>query len=112
MNNRRKHERKNGDDIKVKIRRTFGDFDDRFYGIKNISLGGMLSSYTAEMNINEYVMLTINAYPQGLRQLIKCVALVKRVEAVDENYNIAFQYIKIDSGDVYNLQEALSKIQK
>jgi hypothetical protein len=101
---RRKYIRLNGEKIRVKIRKFRGERDGGCCNAVNFSYGGILLSCQDKLEQDDYVILVIDAFKRGLDRNIKCVSQVRRVEKVDNMYDIAFEFVKITQEEINYLK--------
>ncbi|MFC1670431.1 PilZ domain-containing protein [Spirochaetota bacterium] len=99
-NEKRSFFRVSSDDINVKLKAYKGSTDFDSGDVKNISAGGLLLYTKNELHSGEHYLLVIEFIEKGLKQSLKCMSKVSRVERNNGGYDVAYEFKWISKDDV------------
>lgn len=106
MKERRKHERIDNIRVRAKFQVKPSDTDDSSYPIINISLGGILVEYPAELKANQLVTISFDPADTALNLSSRIKAIVVRCENGPEHYHIALMFVnpsRIEEGEIRDI---------
>ena len=105
---KRKYVRILSDDIIVYFKAYMGDTDFDTGELQNISAGGLVLSVNSEPKTGEHYLLVIEFIQEGLKQSVKCMSKVKRVEKSNGRFDVAYEFRWISKDDVKTINSFLT----